>query len=188
MLGAIRRNSNLHGTDSFFEIAIPTILDGIVGTSRQTLGNLAPSIAHCRLSLNNRSVFLGSPWSLFDGWIQLVEVTFPTLLGVSSLDLRSNLGPFLFSVDTHKMQNSLVLVLSPLSLDKIWIQHFGPSMKALYIGATREAKSNRLPVFGRVLFHLLNENRVLLLGPFIDGRGSGFVVRGSIQNVTRRMH
>jgi hypothetical protein len=64
-----------------------------------------------------------------------------------------NKGPFLRAILVHQMENHLVLILSPGTLDQAWIKDLLPSMKALYICTPREFLSYLLPVFSSMLFY-----------------------------------
>ena len=72
-LGSIRAQVAL-------ECRVPSILDGIVGASGQTFGNLGPSISKLGVSLNEGFVFTVRPLALVDARIEMIVPSLSTLL------------------------------------------------------------------------------------------------------------
>ena len=56
------------------------VLDGIVGATRQALGNLSPLVPEQLLCLIDDPLFFFGPWVLLDGWIEVIEPSRAALL------------------------------------------------------------------------------------------------------------
>ena len=88
-----------------------------------------------------------------------------TLLTNPSWEVLSDVSPLLRALLSHKSEHERVLLFAPWPLDKLWVEHFLPPVKALNISPPLEAHGDSLPVAAFVLFDSIGQQLVLLPSP-----------------------
>ena len=71
---------------------------------------------------------------------------FSTLLANSAGKVLGNLCPLFGSSLLDKLDDQLVLELSPRALDELRVEYFLPSVQTLYVGASFELARDLLPL------------------------------------------
>lgn len=88
------------------------ILDIIIGTTRNSLRDIGPSVTVMLVKGNEYRLFVIGPLSFFESRIQMVYKTLTTLLALSTRQMCSNLCP-LSSVEFTLFSQNSVLFRSP---------------------------------------------------------------------------
>lgn len=73
--------------------AIPPVFDGIVATAMQTARNLGPTLAHLGDHAFDLEAFFGTDGLVVEGWLEVLVITFATLLGRAGADELGNTNP-----------------------------------------------------------------------------------------------
>ena len=76
-------------------MGVESVLDLSFCSSREMSGNLAPLMTDLIVQLEKERIFSGSPITLFDVWLELIEVSIPDLLSCSTVHHRGYEGPTL---------------------------------------------------------------------------------------------
>lgn len=131
------------------------ILDGVIGSSRQQLGDLCPLVTKSRVCIQ-QDILLGfSPGFLFDARIEMVVPAFTTLFSDSPWEMAGDRSPVFRSIFAHQLDNDFVFFLCPGAFHEMRIENFLPAMETLHASASRQMRRNFLPVFPSVQFHRL---------------------------------
>ena len=89
----------------------------------------------------------------------------------SGVELLGQKAPTLDPVLRHELDEAVVFLGRPRTLDQTGTEDLLPSVETLDVGAIGEGLGNLLPVPGGVGSDSLAENGILGLGPFGGGRG-----------------
>jgi hypothetical protein len=130
--------------------------------SRKHFGNFSPSIAHCLMCFQNRTIFLHFPRFLTDIGIQVIVPTFSTLFANASRQIGGNQTPFLGTIFFHQFDNFTIFFGCPGSLDKRWFEYLLPTMQTLHFGTIGKTFGNALPILGPIFLHGRTECVVLM--------------------------
>ena len=95
------------------------ILDPIVSSSRQILGNNGPFVSKKKMRTHENLVLKLAPLFLFDVWVEMIVPPFPALFAFSVVEVLRHLGPSSGSILRDKLHQKTVLFLGPISLGKI---------------------------------------------------------------------
>ena len=110
------------GGDVLLDLAlhagVPMILDGIVGTPGEELGNLGPLVAEDLVMGDDEIIFLLAPGHLADGGIEVVMPTLAALLADAAGKLGGDLAPAFGAVSLDEAHDLVVLLLGPGSLER----------------------------------------------------------------------
>lgn len=127
------------------------ILNGIVGSSSQSLGYLSPSVPKHLVLQKQHHFFVVAPLSLFDCRVQVVVPSLSALFSNSTWELLSNVSPLLRSVLLNKFQHEIIFLFSPGSFNQGRIEDLLPSMQALDVSAAKHILSDLFPVASIIL-------------------------------------
>lgn len=116
---------------------IEAVLDGVVGSALEQLGDLRPPIAQSRVRFHDYAILRGRPRTLSQIGRQLVEPTLTRLLARATGDVRRDRRPPTCPVARHKRREQCVLFLAPRPLDLPRCVHVGDAC------GSRGARSGR---------------------------------------------
>lgn len=94
------------------------ILDPVVSSSRQILGNDGPFVSKEKMSTHKDLVLKLAPLILFDVWIEMIVPPFPALFAFSVVKVLRHLGPSSWSIFRYQLDQKTVLFMGPVSLRK----------------------------------------------------------------------
>jgi len=141
------------------------ILALIVWTTHKNLGDFSPFVAHFCLRIHENALFLLCPRSLFDGGIQLIEISLTALFSNSSVEIIGNKAPILATVLLDQLYDFLVLLFCPWTFHEFWVEHLLPSVETLHVGSIGESFSNFLPRASIEFFNSLSQDFIFLFCP-----------------------
>lgn len=95
------------------------ILDPIVSSSRQILGNNGPFVSKEKMRTHEDLVLKLAPLFFFDVWVEMIVPPFSALFAFSVVKVLRHLGPSSGSVLRDKLHQKTVFFLGPISFRKI---------------------------------------------------------------------
>jgi len=90
--------------------AIPMILDRVIGSPREELGNVRPLVAVFRVRGEDNFVLLAGPGGLANAWIEMVVPPLPTLFANASRQKGCNLRPFAWPELLYVIAHDVILL------------------------------------------------------------------------------
>lgn len=93
--------------------AVPPILDGVVAASGQPSCNLGPALPHVEDIPFDLLAFLGSDWIMAQRRLQVLMISFATLLRSPGDDLVGDLHPVVGALVGNECEQAEVFVLRP---------------------------------------------------------------------------
>lgn len=129
------------------------ILDGVICTTFEVLGDLGPAVAVVLVLNEENPLFLLAPGGLLDLGIQVVVPPLAALLANAPGQVFRDERPLLRPVLLDQPDHHAVLFFRPRALHQLWIQHLLPPVQALHIGAAWQHFCDLLPVAALVDLH-----------------------------------
>lgn len=141
------------------------ILNGVVGTALENLGNVRPFVALALVRDVENQLLLETPGVLLDLGVQMVVPALSALLSDPAREVLGDRGPLLCTFLLDEPQDEGVFFDAPGSLDEVRVQHLLPPVQALHVGPPLQALGNLLPISAPELGDGDGELFVLLSGP-----------------------
>lgn len=113
------------------------IFDCVVCSTIQNFGDLGPLVTDLTMADEKDPLLVLGPGVLFNFGVQVVVPSLTALLADSSLEVGSDLGPFLGALLLDKQKNFAIFFLCPGAFHKARVEHFLPPMEALDISSAR---------------------------------------------------
>jgi len=148
---------------------IPSVLDGIVRATWESLGDFGPSITQLLVRSNQCLVFFVCPLTLLDGWVEVIVPPLPTLFAEPAVELTSNVTPFLGTVMLDKVGDNGVFFSGPWSFHESRAKNFLPTVKTLHVSPSFESAGNLFPILSTKLVDRASEELVFSFGPLTHG-------------------
>ena len=104
------------------KVRVPVVLDGIVCTAGEQLGDFGPLVPHQRVLNQNQAVLRLGPRRLANVGVEVVVPSLPALLPDPAGQMARNLAPLLGTQPSNQLHDELVLLLRPGTLRGRWAQ------------------------------------------------------------------
>lgn len=105
------------------------------------------------MEVNDLSIFLFSPFVIFNVRIEVIVPSLSALLTDSARKVRSDLAPVFSPMLKDKLDDNLIFFLGPRSFCQSWIEYFLPSVQTLHVSSAFQFSSNLFPPFSSILLH-----------------------------------
>mmetsp|Transcript_22826 Transcript_22826/g.54080 ORF Transcript_22826/g.54080 Transcript_22826/m.54080 type:complete len:206 (-) Transcript_22826:840-1457(-) len=100
--------------DLFLHGRIPMVLDGVVGTPRQDLGDFSPTVPDPHVTFNDDPVLVERPsLALVDAWVKVIVPPFTALLPCPALEMGGDGTPFLRTVLGNQVEDLCIFDFGP---------------------------------------------------------------------------